>query len=651
MSLFDRIGSAGLAVLDHFVDVSPEKYAASLAIWNDNAIKIAAYEEMIKSYLFGWCGHDWFINSAMKWGFDHTGSDIHLTKYIAYDDRDRADLNRWFTERSLNSKDMTIRNQLYYPSIDECMVMYRRGLITQSLFNYMVNTQTGYQNHWANVYDNLIDEIPGPSDLIRFTVREAYNPELIEKFGYHKEFPDEVVPWMDKQGYGGTTGLLKPPGATNSDNENQAGQKATWTDLYWWAHWELPSLTQGYEMLHRLYSESPAGPSPLSNVNTKFDAPDLEMLQKAQDIPEYWRKRLAAISYHGIDKTDGAYMYESNLITRPKMYHILRNQGYNNDDTLLLLKMYDLRRIRNLGFDPTKDTLALICKYFRLGLYDRQTAERQIQTLGYSDEEAAGYLAKCMMELRGERVETIIGSIKDLYYAGETDENQTKGELIRNGLNRDIIDITVDKWKYDRDRKHKLLSFRQAVESFKNDVIDKDKLLQILLNLGYTDRSSGLIYINAKKAKEKTTSAELQKEINHRLKEQKAAITLAQKQAKQQVLQQKQIVKDQQKQVKILDNIATKRLRNFIKVSSDKNIKDWYKNKLITLQEMLIRLYAKGYSVQEAENWVRSNQIDATEKGLKDASKQAETKFKASGGYLEQQGSSPSVHSGTGKSK
>ena len=79
---------------------------------------------------------------------------------------------------------------------------------------------------------------------------------------------------------------------------------------YWRAHWELPSPTTGFEMLHRLhpdvlevigekYKEMGLNPDDL-----KTDLDTLKELLKISDYPKYWRDRLAAISYSPLTRVD-----------------------------------------------------------------------------------------------------------------------------------------------------------------------------------------------------------------------------------------------------------------------------------------------------------------------------------------------------------
>ncbi|GAI43190.1 unnamed protein product, partial [marine sediment metagenome] len=59
-------------------------------------------------------------------------------------------------------------------------------------------------------------------------VREAFHPELIAKYHYMDNFPPEFAEYMAKQGF-----------------------SVEWAQRWWVAHWRLPSISAGFDMLHR----------------------------------------------------------------------------------------------------------------------------------------------------------------------------------------------------------------------------------------------------------------------------------------------------------------------------------------------------------------------------------------------------------------
>ncbi len=132
--------------------------------------------------------------------------------------------------------------------------------------------------------------IPGPSDLIRMAVREAFTPDIAEKFGQYQDFPQAFGDW------GAKIGLSKD-----------------WASRYWAAHWDLPSATMGFEMLHR---------GVISNE-------ELTLLLRALDVMPYWRERLIKISYNPLTRVDVRRMYAAGVIDKGQVTRAYLDLGYD----------------------------------------------------------------------------------------------------------------------------------------------------------------------------------------------------------------------------------------------------------------------------------------------------------------------------------
>jgi hypothetical protein len=642
-------------------------------------VEMPQWDELANCWLKGFSNAHKFWSNSLYRGVD-VGNDLSptLTQYAAWIPEQRQiTVSTDFLARPTTPWEDVIRNRLFIPDVQTLGILRNRKIITQELYNFAVGRQVDSNPLLVAAHNQLRYETPGPSDLVRFAVREAFNPELITLFGYNKEFPTQILPLMEGQGYGGPTGLSLPAGSTDGDNNNRVGG-ATWSDLYWWSHWELPSLTSGYEMLHRLYPDSEYGPSPLVTDDTSFTSDKLELLQKAQDIPDYWRKRLQAISYNPISTGEGDYMYETGLIEEDDLYHIYRaaghsdddckimlaaarqkkdryvplgigdleylyieglvgdtqvrdvltKHGYSNDNIILMTKMYGLKKQRSLETDPGKESQEYVCKYYKMGLLTDREAIDSLKGLGYEEWQADRFLGKCVLEIKGETVLSTIKTLEQAFYRGIYDVESLKLEFIHNGLNPDVTDFWVQRWKYKRDVTFKSASAKQNLTAFKNGVLTEAYLVARLFNLGYDGSSINVMVANQKMQIIQAQTAALAKQARADAKAKALAAAAALK------AQQKATKKDQQ-DAKIVTNQANKRLRAFIKASSDANIKSWYKDKLISLWEVYYRLYYKGYIIRDADHWVTANFKDATQ-GEKDAAaKKAQSQFRAEGNYLE----------------
>ena len=140
-------------------------------------------------------------------------------------------------------------------------------------------------------YEALLEffyKIPGVQDVIRYAVREAYSPDIYKAFGQDAEFPTEAL-----------------------EDAEKAGVRPDHLLKEWIAHWELPGVTQGYEMLHR-------------GLVTKEQ---LQLLLKARDIMPFWRDKLIGLSYDIPNRIELRMMARYGLIDKTKLVEILLKGG------------------------------------------------------------------------------------------------------------------------------------------------------------------------------------------------------------------------------------------------------------------------------------------------------------------------------------
>ncbi len=130
--------------------------------------------------------------------------------------------------------------------------------------------------------------VPGVQDVIRYAVKEAYTPEVYKAFGQDEEFPTEAL-----------------------HDADVAGVKPDHLMKEWIAHWELPGVTQGYDMLHR-------------GLVTKEQ---LQLLLKARDIMPFWREKLIGLSYDLPNRIELRMMARYGLIDKSKLIEILLKGG------------------------------------------------------------------------------------------------------------------------------------------------------------------------------------------------------------------------------------------------------------------------------------------------------------------------------------
>lgn len=544
---------------------------------------------------FNYCSETNFTDLALNHGVQYT-SPKNPINYTRQNDRDVATIipNPNNVGESWHDRSMQLLRQ--YPTVDEANLMFNRGLIDAQLHSHILDKSNPQNPALTYAFAQLRHEIPGPSDLVRFAVRDCFTPEVVEQFEYSKETPIAIKPWMEKQGFGESIGLALPPNATDAAGGTLSGD-ASWFDLFWWSHWELPSPTQGYEMLHRLYIRSDFGPSPYVTATNEFAERDLALLLKASDYPDYWRERLIAISYHNLNRSDVVPMYERGLVTESEVYHALRADGYRDEEAKVLLRLANWKKQRFIDGNVDNRTKAWICKLYSAGVLTEDAAKSRLESLGYDYPGIDNFLSNCDLEASIENTKVFLGTLKRGFITGVLTEDNVRDSMNTQNLRPNFIERQVNQWTLLRGARYKQLSAVKNIKAYNLGLINRNELIARLQNLQYNTVAISTMVnladydIAQRQLKRAQKELELQqKAIKTNLAEQ----LKAQKEAKK-LLKEKESNIEKQNQ---------KRVRKLIVAMTDKNILAFWKKKDIELWEVFYRLYYRDFPIIDARKYV-----------------------------------------------
>lgn len=316
----------------------------------------------------------------------------------------------------------------------------------------------------SRILFNIGEQLPGPSDLVRFALREVWDERVVSDGGYAQGVPEEFLSWMEKQGY--------------------SRDKAIW---YWLAHWEIPSPGQMFEMFHR--------------EEIGFDK--LVQGLKTNDIAPGWIDPLLGITY--------------NLLTRVDVKRALRYGEYTVDDVLTEYKHqgYGDKRsvvLTNIAIKEALDeaaglTRAAIVKAYQKRRMKRREAEESLEDIGILGEVAGFYLDQADYDRADALLERKIAHVESRYDAGLLDDGQAFEELVSLGVPGEEARLDVDDWRLARQTRVRRPSRANLDEFFSQDVVDVRTYRQEMSGLGYDARYVGwylgsLAFESAKRAAE-----------------------------------------------------------------------------------------------------------------------------------------------------
>lgn len=311
--------------------------------------------------------------------------------------------------------------------------------------------KTGVHPNYFDVYKTLAHPIPPINDLITMAVREAFTPEIASRFGQYEGLPQEYVDAAAKKG------LTKE-----------------WAERYWAAHWTLPSVQQGFSMLHR------------GIINQA----DLGLLMRALDIMPFWRDKLMQLSYKPLTRVDVRRMHLLGTLDEGGVKRAYQDVGYNDQNASLMTDFTVRYNRRSLaGFTQRDVVKAYIDRYIEAG----QTTSI-LRDIGTKAAEIPNIMRLASYKRDWANKSDVIAAIRNRYTKGINDLSQTQGALSQLGLAGDYVSTLLATWE-PRDEAERIATFTnaQTLKLFTMGLIDEARAREELQLLGFNDERRDLL--------------------------------------------------------------------------------------------------------------------------------------------------------------
>tara|TARA_R110002096_G_scaffold170894_2_gene343573 strand:- start:854 stop:3154 length:2301 start_codon:yes stop_codon:yes gene_type:complete len=309
----------------------------------------------------------------------------------------------------------------------------------------------GFNPTDAQSLSDLKFYIPGAQDLITMAVRDVFNPAIVEEFGQDQDFPEEFGKYAAQQGI--------------SD---------FWARKYWAAHWVLPSMQMGFEMLHRRV----------------IDEDKLKRLMAAQDIMPGWRDDLIAISYRPYTRVDIRRMHDTGVLSEDEVYDAYRDIGYNDERARTLTDFtIELNRDDPDPLEPLDGlTRSAVISAYKDGLIDRITAEGLLEAEGVGPDARLIYLNDAELdiekELRNDQSQTLLIEYENAAISLREAVIALRA-LPLTPLENEKVELKLRRITAKRT---KLPSKADLQKMYKNSVIGKGTFKDQMERLGYPDK-------------------------------------------------------------------------------------------------------------------------------------------------------------------
>jgi hypothetical protein len=306
---------------------------------------------------------------------------------------------------------------------------------------------------------------PSAGDVIAFAVREVYSPEIAEAFGQF-EGVEEVI------------------AKAKADIRATGMSEATFTK-YWAAHWMLPSVMQGYEMLHR-----------------DVIAPDdLDRLMVALDIMPFWRDKLKAISYAPYTRVDVRRMHKLGILTDDDLLRAYMDLGYDKEKATGMTEFTIRYNFEPEASEMTESdtqvakerdlTKTDILNGFRDALIEENEAKEWLGNLGYDTGEVDYYISKVLYNKERDETDSYLKYYHDAYIRGVMNHSELVDKLNALNLASKRIDYLFAIWDLERIARVTKPTKAEILTFLRKKVITATDAIEELKGLGYSDRYVG----------------------------------------------------------------------------------------------------------------------------------------------------------------
>lgn len=288
-----------------------------------------------------------------------------------------------------------------YMTALDYITLWRRGDTTELETDDQLG-KLGYDDRQIKLVKQVTLYYPTAQDIVRFAVRDVYTPTTVEAYGLMSDMPPDYLPAAAKAGLAEETGRA-----------------------FWAAHWELPSPTQVFEMLHR-------------GIITEEET---EQYLKSADYMPRWRKPLMDISYNPLTRVDVQRMFRMGVLGEDEVYKSYRAIGYNDTNAKYMTEF----TVKMAAGKEDETPKSVIMQAYDAGLIDADKAREQLKALHLTDEAIETVIALANDAILQEKIDLQADSIIDHFNQGGISQAEMETQLTTIGVPARMLQLTIQR--------------------------------------------------------------------------------------------------------------------------------------------------------------------------------------------------------------
>lgn len=330
--------------------------------------------------------------------------------------------------------------------------LYLRGELTKEQYNARIRELGFTRQTDSQDVLNLLRQIPPPSDLVRFMVRDAGDNDIVNRFGlddeFDKKFAGRIPEWSKAQGV-----------------------DLDYMRYVWRSHWSIPAPGQLANMLHRLSRLPPGDPR-------HVDLPTVRAALVQQDIAPFWIDKFVATSFAPLTRIDSRRAFEIGALDAAALKESYLNLGYDdsNADVLVEFNKRNLRR----GFLRRPEI-----KQLATGELDYADYDAEMTRLGADSDTKQAGIERAVILRRNERRKRCIKAYHQRYLRGEFDSQKAISLIQSQGQNLEGATEIVGGWTCELDARGKEFSAGLLNQMYEAGLIDEADYVRRAIRIGY----------------------------------------------------------------------------------------------------------------------------------------------------------------------
>ena len=356
-------------------------------------------------------------------------------------------------------------------SNDQIIQLRRRGILDDPTTNLLMRGNGVIDEQEQLWIYKATEAMPSVSDIVRFMVRDADDDQVAKRYGtddaLSTKYGAQLQSWAKGQGI--TDDVMK---------------------YYWRSHWEIPSNTSLFEMLHRLRPNK-TGQGLTGGITVSEQ--DIKDALVVNDVLPFWAERLMEISYKPLTRTDAQRAYFIDALSENELKDSYLDLGYAEDNADRLVRFTNQLKAKRKQTTGGTEKVPVVIKYYKNWLIGSTEATQRLRNSGLSETAAKEALQIASVQRKNDSQIKCIAGVKSQFKRYIIDDIEARRDLTDIGVALENVGPLVNNWRCERASKPKELSAGQVCSAYQNNLINDVEYRRRMGAIGYQEDEAGIL--------------------------------------------------------------------------------------------------------------------------------------------------------------